>query len=467
MSNLDEQIRQAVISADDPLAEIERLRGLLAQLCPIDHPVDRVMWVPVEKIRPNEYNPNSVAGPEMSLLHHSISADGYTQPIVTVYDPEEDLYVIVDGFHRYWVGGQSPEITETTAGRLPVVVIDKPVTDRMASTVRHNRARGKHSVQGMSAMVFKMLEEGWEDHEICNELGMEPEELLRLKHITGFSKLFENTEYSQAWYGRNQIRAEKAWEAAQAADGDDLGALPLPAAQAVLGDVRPSLRFVVYSYESREDHGAALVDELDGADVHLYVDRPEQKRDGQFVPAKICLETYGGEDIDYLILMEDDLILSADFVDGVAAALAANADRQIVTFFSVSSEVAKARAAGKTWIRSKTISWTQCVAYPIARIPALLTYANTPTRWFDSVVSAYCLDTEGAYVYQTVPSLVQYQELPSTCGNPTRIGGKPRTSKCFGTGVGVDFVAGYGSPARSTTQKARKFYVKLIDGKHR
>ena len=113
---------------------------------------------------------------------------------------------IIDGFHRYFTAKSNPDILERNKGRLPIVVLDKDINDRMASTVRHNRARGSHSVNGMSNMVFKMLDNGWSDERVCKHLGMDAEELLRLKHITGFSKLFENTEYNKAWVTRNQIK---------------------------------------------------------------------------------------------------------------------------------------------------------------------------------------------------------------------------------------------------------------------
>lgn len=169
-------------------------------------PIDLVRWVPVEKISANDYNPNSVATNEMKLLYLSIFNDGYTQPTVTVYDAENDRYIIVDGFHRFLTMKTNPDIAERCGGRLPVVVIEKDINDRMASTVRHNRARGAHAVTGMANMVFAMLEEGWSDPRICNELGLEAEELVRLKHATGFSKLFENYEYQKAWETKNQIK---------------------------------------------------------------------------------------------------------------------------------------------------------------------------------------------------------------------------------------------------------------------
>lgn len=166
--------------------------------------------VPIDKVQANDYNPNSVARVEMNLLYSSIAHDGYTQPIVTVYDVDNDKYVIVDGFHRYFTAKSNKDILERNLGTIPVVVLAKGMNDRMASTVRHNRARGKHSVTGMSNMVFKMLENGWADADICKELGMEAEELIRLKHITGFSKLFADIEYRKAWVTKQQILVAKA-----------------------------------------------------------------------------------------------------------------------------------------------------------------------------------------------------------------------------------------------------------------
>lgn len=195
------------------MALVEAVRDLLHGASPNRAmPVDRVRWVPWESVVPNDYNPNSVARIEMQLLLRSILADGYTQPVVTIWDPEMQKYVIVDGFHRYYVMKESQEVRDRCNGLLPIVVIDKSINDRMASTVRHNRARGKHSLDGMANLVFSMLEEGWNDADICNELGMEPEELLRLKHITGFSKLFENVEYSKAWMSKNQILTRKRYQ---------------------------------------------------------------------------------------------------------------------------------------------------------------------------------------------------------------------------------------------------------------
>lgn len=173
-------------------------------------PIDNVKWVPVEQVEPNDYNPNSVAKVEMGLLYTSILHDGYTQPIVTIYDKAKDKYIIVDGFHRYFICKNNKDIYDRNEGKLPIVILDKDINDRMASTIRHNRARGKHSIAGMSSMVFKMLDNGWSDEAICKELGMEPEELIRLKYVTGFAKLFENQEYQRSWKTRKQILLEKS-----------------------------------------------------------------------------------------------------------------------------------------------------------------------------------------------------------------------------------------------------------------
>lgn len=169
------------------------------------HPVGNVQWVHIDKVVANDYNPNSVATNEMKLLYTSISHDGYTQPIVTIYDKEQDKYVIIDGFHRHLIMRTYKDIYDSTDGYLPIVVLKKDINERMAATVRHNRARGKHSVQGMGNMVFQMLENGMSDEKICNELGLQSDELLRLKHVTGFSKLFQNVEYRRAWETKKMI----------------------------------------------------------------------------------------------------------------------------------------------------------------------------------------------------------------------------------------------------------------------
>lgn len=207
------KIKDYVEQSKNKTATIEEIRILLHSMSDLkNQPVDYVRWVDLNKVVANDYNPNSVATKEMGLLYTSIKNDGYTQPIVTVYDKDRDEYVIIDGFHRYFVCKTYKDIFDRNKGMLPIVVLNKDINDRMASTVRHNRARGKHSIQGMSTLVFSMLEEGWDDAHICSQLGMEAEELLRLKYITGFSKLFEDAEYSQSWKSRRQIKLEKEYE---------------------------------------------------------------------------------------------------------------------------------------------------------------------------------------------------------------------------------------------------------------
>lgn len=172
-----------------------------------DQPICNVEWIPVGKVFANNYNPNSVATQEMKLLYRSVKADGYTQPVVVIHDDKKDRYVIVDGFHRYSIMRRYKDIYAACEGKLPCVVLhNKTMNDLMASTVRHNRARGKHSINGMSNIVMEMLINGATDLEVCNELGLEPEELVRLKHITGYAKLYEHNEYTRASLSENQAR---------------------------------------------------------------------------------------------------------------------------------------------------------------------------------------------------------------------------------------------------------------------
>lgn len=162
-------------------------------------PVYNVKSIPVKKIRANSYNPNSVAPPEMELLEISIWEDGYTQPIVTYYIEEDDMYEVVDGFHRYSTMINSKRIFEREKGMLPVVIIDKPIGERMASTIRHNRARGSHNIELMSNIVTELVEMGKGDRWICEHIGMSIDELLRMKQITGLASLFQNKDFSDSW----------------------------------------------------------------------------------------------------------------------------------------------------------------------------------------------------------------------------------------------------------------------------
>lgn len=159
-------------------------------------PVYNVKAVPIEKVRANNYNPNVVAPPEMALLEISIWEDGYTMPIVCYYVKEEDCYEIVDGFHRYMVMKTSERIREREGGMLPVSVIDKEISERMASTIRHNRARGMHTVELMSNIVAELTRSGMSDAWIMKNIGMDKDELLRLKQITGLADLFANKEFN-------------------------------------------------------------------------------------------------------------------------------------------------------------------------------------------------------------------------------------------------------------------------------
>lgn len=162
-------------------------------------PVYGVIAVPIEKIKPNTYNPNSVAPPEMKLLYESIKEDGYTMPIVCYYSKTDDSYIIVDGFHRYRIMLDYPDIYEREGGMLPVSVIDKPIDRRMASTIRHNRARGSHNVDLMSNIIKELHEIGRSDAWISKHLGMDRDEILRLKQITGLTALFKDVQFGQAW----------------------------------------------------------------------------------------------------------------------------------------------------------------------------------------------------------------------------------------------------------------------------
>lgn len=164
-------------------------------------PVYNVQAVPLEKIRANSYNPNSVAPPEMKLLELSIWEDGYTQPVVCYHVPDEDVYEIVDGYHRYTVMLTSKRVREREGGLLPIVVIDKDTSNRMASTIRHNRARGTHSIELMVNIVGELKAAGMSDAWILRHIGMDADELLRLKQLSGLAELFKNNEFSTATTG--------------------------------------------------------------------------------------------------------------------------------------------------------------------------------------------------------------------------------------------------------------------------
>ena len=183
------------------IAVLNGIRLALHEISPLkSEPVDCVLWVPAGDVQANDYNPNRVAPPEMRLLEHSIEADGFTQPIVTF--PVNGHREVVDGFHRNLVGKQSKVVQKRTKGYLPVTTIRSDRTnreDRIAATIRHNRARGQHVVADMSEIVVELSRRNWSDEKIGRELGMEPDEVLRLKQISGLAELFADAEFSEAW----------------------------------------------------------------------------------------------------------------------------------------------------------------------------------------------------------------------------------------------------------------------------
>lgn len=187
-----------------PLAEkvdaINQIKLALHEISPFkNEPVDCVLWVRNDLVHANDYNPNSVAPPEMELLETSILADGYTQPIVTW---PNNGHEVVDGFHRHRVGKESETVNARIQGYLPIVEIkpsQQDLGDRMAATIRHNRARGKHKVESMSEIVVELKRRFWSDEKIAKELGMEPDEVLRLQQITGLASLFADATFSEAW----------------------------------------------------------------------------------------------------------------------------------------------------------------------------------------------------------------------------------------------------------------------------
>lgn len=186
---------------EERIAAINAIRAEIHKYSPFaSEPVDYVRWVPSQEVTANDYNPNSVAPPEMELLRVSIMADGYTQPIVANHDGAQ--FIVVDGFHRNRVGKECGDVAARVHGYLPVVQIrasQNGPTERMASTIRHNRARGKHKVEAMSDIVIELKRRNWSDERICRELGMDQDEVLRLCQITGLAELFSDQEFSKSW----------------------------------------------------------------------------------------------------------------------------------------------------------------------------------------------------------------------------------------------------------------------------
>jgi len=191
------------LDIDEKINAINDIRECLHEMSPFNsEPVDFVKWIKNDKVGANDYNPNSVAPPEMELLRHSISSDGYTQPIVTWNDSDRFDYEVIDGFHRHRVGKECADIQARVHGYLPVVTIKEDRSnrnDRVASTIRHNRARGKHAVESMADIVVDLKKRNWSDKKIGKELGMDADEVLRLMQITGLTEMFRDTNFSEAW----------------------------------------------------------------------------------------------------------------------------------------------------------------------------------------------------------------------------------------------------------------------------
>lgn len=188
---------------DSKVEVINQIKMMLHEISPFStEPVDCVLWVKNDSVHANDYNPNSVAPPEMELLRLSISADGYTQPIVSMLEENGETREVIDGFHRNRVGKECEDIQKRVHGYLPVVTINIDRTnlnDRVASTIRHNRARGKHKVESMSDIVVDLRKRNWSPEKISRELGMDSDEVLRLTQISGLIEMFANKEFSQAW----------------------------------------------------------------------------------------------------------------------------------------------------------------------------------------------------------------------------------------------------------------------------
>jgi len=201
----------ATLEEGQRIEAINRIRLAIHDLSPFkSEPVDCVLWVPGNEVEANDYNPNTVAPPEMRLLERSIEADGYTQPVVTYQDGLRRI--VVDGFHRRRVGRESRGVMKRTRGYLPVTSINADRADRgdrIAATIRHNRARGKHGVEAMSGIIMELVRRNWSNEKIAKELGMDADEVLRLKQITGLAEMFADREFSQAWEVNNNVRMKE------------------------------------------------------------------------------------------------------------------------------------------------------------------------------------------------------------------------------------------------------------------
>jgi ParB-like chromosome segregation protein Spo0J len=204
VSTIESVIKKALaecVSLDQQVALLNAVTKMTHELGPFSgEPVGGVLWVKSGAVHANDYNPNSVAPPEMKLLERSITADGYTQPIVAWQ--ESGAYEVIDGFHRHRVGKESKLVAKRVHGYLPLVVVNSDRVernDRIASTIRHNRARGKHKVESMSDIVVELKRRNWSDEKIGSELGMDADEVLRLCQVSGLAEMFSDKDFSQAW----------------------------------------------------------------------------------------------------------------------------------------------------------------------------------------------------------------------------------------------------------------------------
>ncbi|MGG1673958.1 IbrB-like domain-containing protein [Paenibacillus sp. NRS-1783] len=197
IDDLIEKIKE--LPETDQIQTINQLNDRIADIHPIQHPVNRLNWIPMDDIIANDYNPNVVAPPEMGLLHTSVREDGYTMPIVVAWDEDQLKFMLGDGYHRNRLVREYKDIRKSTKGYLPAVKVHKTPEELRALTIRHNRARGKHTVSKMADIVAYLIKHGQADEQIATNLGMDADEVLRLKQQTGIAELFRNREYSRSW----------------------------------------------------------------------------------------------------------------------------------------------------------------------------------------------------------------------------------------------------------------------------
>jgi ParB-like chromosome segregation protein Spo0J len=205
VTNISEILTNEIneLPLEEKVEALNAIKELMHDISPFKtEPVDLIKWVPVSEVVKNDYNPNAVAPPEMELLRHSINHDGYTQPVVTWMSDEKDSREVIDGFHRSRVCREFKDVHDRVKGYLPVVTMRDDNTgqnDRVASTIRHNRARGKHKVESMSEIVVDLKKRNWTDKRICKELGMDPDEVLRLCQVSGLLEIFEDGDFTDSW----------------------------------------------------------------------------------------------------------------------------------------------------------------------------------------------------------------------------------------------------------------------------